>query len=123
MLYFNVHSLLSKIDDLRINCSLFSPGVVCVVETWLDDSIDDSKSFVQGYSVYRLDRNRHGSGVLIYDNDMFSSSVLYKGSPEFELLVISVHCSVDSSPDFCICLLYTSPSPRDATLSRMPSSA
>ena len=24
---------------------------------------------------------------------------------------------------FCICLLYTSPSPRDATLSRMPSSA
>ena len=25
--------------------------------------------------------------------------------------------------DFIICLLYTSPSPRDATLSRMPSSA
>ena len=25
--------------------------------------------------------------------------------------------------DFCACLLYTSPSPRDATLSRMPSSA
>ena len=25
--------------------------------------------------------------------------------------------------DFMICLLYTSPSPRDATLSRMPSSA
>ena len=24
---------------------------------------------------------------------------------------------------FCACLLYTSPSPRDATLSRMPSSA
>jgi len=25
--------------------------------------------------------------------------------------------------DSCVCLLYTSPSPRDATLSRMPSSA
>ena len=25
--------------------------------------------------------------------------------------------------DTCVCLLYTSPSPRDATLSRMPSSA
>ena len=25
--------------------------------------------------------------------------------------------------DICFCLLYTSPSPRDATLSRMPSSA
>ena len=28
-----------------------------------------------------------------------------------------------SDPDLFICLLYTSPSPRDATLSRMPSSA
>ena len=27
------------------------------------------------------------------------------------------------SPNLCYCLLYTSPSPRDATLSRMPSSA
>ena len=27
------------------------------------------------------------------------------------------------SSDYVICLLYTSPSPRDATLSRMPSSA
>ena len=31
-------------------------------------------------------------------------------------------CS-DSSDEDVICLLYTSPSPRDATLSRMPSSA
>ena len=28
-----------------------------------------------------------------------------------------------TSVDFLLCLLYTSPSPRDATLSRMPSSA
>ena len=33
---------------------------------------------------------------------------------------------IDENPQFggtCLCLLYTSPSPRDATLSRMPSSA
>ena len=30
---------------------------------------------------------------------------------------------MDSMPDLRVCLLYTSPSPRDATLSRMPSSA
>ena len=29
----------------------------------------------------------------------------------------------DEGHTFCYCLLYTSPSPRDATLSRMPSSA
>ena len=31
--------------------------------------------------------------------------------------------STAASVVFCTCLLYTSPSPRDATLSRMPSSA
>ena len=48
---------------------------------------------------------------------------------------ISLYCSVTAShsilfdllnrfrPDYPGCLLYTSPSPRDATLSRMPSSA
>ena len=41
---------------------------------------------------------------------MFSCSVLYKGSPEFELLVISIHCSVSPSPDFCIALFYRPPS-------------
>ena len=90
---------------------LFVPGVVCVVcvvETWLDDSID-LEICVQGYSVYRLDHNRHGGGVLIYVKDMFSCSVMYKGSFEFELLVISVHCSVDPSPDFCIALFLQTP--------------
>ena len=34
------------------------------------------------------------------------------------------HCAVENNnAKFQICLLYTSPSPRDATLSRMPSSA
>ena len=33
-----------------------------------------------------------------------------------------IHCRVDNAGN-TTCLLYTSPSPRDATLSRMPSSA
>ena len=34
-----------------------------------------------------------------------------------------VSCALLAREDMCDCLLYTSPSPRDATLSRMPSSA
>ena len=37
--------------------------------------------------------------------------------------VIGVGQGSERKPKFLICLLYTSPSPRDATLSRMPSSA
>ena len=36
---------------------------------------------------------------------------------------VDLHQWVLALPEFSDCLLYTSPSPRDATLSRMPSSA
>ena len=54
VLYFNVRSLLAKLDELRILCSSFSPDIVCIVETWLDDNIDDTEVSIQGYHVYRL---------------------------------------------------------------------
>ena len=38
-------------------------------------------------------------------------------------ILISPHKDKDARDQYEICLLYTSPSPRDATLSRMPSSA
>jgi len=41
LMYFNVRSLLPKIEHLRVICSLFSPGIVCIVESWLDDTISD----------------------------------------------------------------------------------
>ena len=41
-----------------------------------------------------------------------------------DLALTGTHIGCDtSSCGACTCLLYTSPSPRDATLSRMPSSA
>ena len=41
----------------------------------------------------------------------------------FDLLINELLSSLNTSHTYYFCLLYTSPSPRDATLSRMPSSA
>ena len=53
-----VYSLLPKIDNLRTICNLYSPDIVCIVETWLDDTILDSEVAIQGYCLCRLDRSR-----------------------------------------------------------------
>ena len=48
------------------------------------------------------------------------------GAPEFKLVFIKLENAKRIALtliDYIVCLLYTSPSPRDATLSRMPSSA
>ena len=82
-------------------------------------------NIVQGYS----------TGMQI-DNDLMNTNVshnalwdisgeLYTGTALAPLIgdPISFNANSDSSDVYGNCLLYTSPSPRDATLSRMPSSA
>ena len=63
-------------------------------------------------------RNKEAIGALLADHLPKSAKVfeVASGSGEHGLHICQVR------PDIT-CLLYTSPSPRDATLSRMPSSA
>ena len=49
------------------------PDVICVSESWLDNSILDTDIHIPNYSVFRKDRNRHGGGVLIYVTDSLSA--------------------------------------------------
>ena len=106
VLYFNVRSLLPKIDNLRSLCVFHSPDIICIVESWLDDTILDSEVSIQGYTHCRLDRSRHGGGVMIFVKNSFNFSLLFKGTQNYECLVVSVTCSLNVSPDFTIALFY-----------------
>ena len=66
ILYFNARSILPKIDYLRTICSVRSPDVICVVETWLCPDISNSELSMDGYTVVRSDRDRHGGGVMFF---------------------------------------------------------
>ena len=67
ILYTNIRSLLPKIEETRILCSLKKPDVVCITETWLDSSVDSSLIHISGYSLCRNDRkDRRGGGVAVY---------------------------------------------------------
>lgn len=54
-----------KIDELKMFC-ISHMLFVAIVENTLDHTVDDSEFFVKGYCVHRLDRNRHGGGVLLF---------------------------------------------------------
>ena len=56
------------------------------------------------------------------DDDVFISMDPYDDDLTYRLVDAASEV-LNSSPEDILCLLYTSPSPRDATLSRMPSSA
>ena len=63
--YFNSRSLLPKIDCLRTVTTVSSPDCICVVETRLNGDILDNELCIEGYDILRLDRNRHGGGILV----------------------------------------------------------
>ena len=68
-----------------------------------------------------------GYSIRILDTLFYGSHHLPLSDPNLEVLKADIR-DVSLHPKFfedvnTVCLLYTSPSPRDATLSRMPSSA
>ena len=58
-------------DELAAIADALSPDLICVVETWLCSDISNSEISLTGYQLRRLDRDRHGGGVLNYLRDVF----------------------------------------------------
>ena len=65
----NVRSLLHKIEEIRLSLLVAQFDVLCISETWLDESVLSSELEVIGYSALSKHINRHGGGILIYVND------------------------------------------------------
>ena len=70
------HNNTTKLDEIEILAAEYNFTVVYLTETWLDNSIDNVIVQVNGYAdLFRMDRNRHGGGVLAYvKNDIFLCS-------------------------------------------------
>ena len=109
ILYFNVRSILPKMDELKVVVAAQNPSIACVVETLLCDAISDFEISIKDFQLVRLDRNRHGGGVLIYVHSSLNWDVLLNGPNDLEFLSLSI-----SSPrkffKHCISVLYRAPS-------------
>ena len=98
---------------------------------------DDMQAYVEGnFTVTVLDVNESVPTPNVPPDNLDSNGALVMNENEPIGTVVGVFSATDPDANgslhyylhgghasFTICLLYTSPSPRDATLSRMPSSA
>ena len=88
---FNARSILSKLDELSAICSIHSPDIICIVESWLSPDIPNFELFLPNYSTFRCDRNRHGGGILIYTKcSLRVSEIQLNTNLEFILLSIKL---------------------------------
>ena len=69
ILHTNICSLLSKLPEVCILIDKCNLDIISVNETHLDDTIKDFEFNIQGFTMYRNDRNRCGGGVALYIRD------------------------------------------------------
>ena len=107
IIYFNVRSLLPKISELQLLCLTENPDVVCVTETWLDVDVDDCEIEIPGYLCCRLDRNRHGGGLITYFKNTMDYKCVLSDPNGLELFFFLLH---NGNCKICLGLLYRPPS-------------
>ena len=88
----NVRSLQPKLDELHSIAALLRPGIICLTETWLNDSISDSACNLHNYVCFRRDRvGRQRGGVCAHiDAHLPCKRLIDYEEHEVESLWISV---------------------------------
>ena len=66
VMYYNARSILPKMDELHVLVRAQNPSIVFIVESWISEDIQDCEISIEDYHIVRLDRNRHGGGIIIY---------------------------------------------------------
>ena len=108
-----MRSLYNKYDEIMSILTQSQLGILCLNETWLDNTITNSQIHIPGYVIERRDRNRCGGGVLMYireDIDYELRTDIAAVNNLFESLWVEIKC-IDSLPCL-ISSIYRPPSAR-----------
>ena len=101
----NIFSLMPHLDELRIFVSEQRPHIICITETKIGSTIDNSHIEIDDYVVARNDRNRHGRGVAMY----IHKTVNYKSREDLtytEIESIAIQVKVGNYKPFIVTSVY-----------------
>ena len=85
----NVNSLPAKIDEIALLASCGRLDVLAIVESKLDLSFSDASLRIEGYDLFRRDRNRNGGGVALYVRSSHRATLVFS-DPILELLAVRI---------------------------------
>ena len=112
IIHFNARSLLPKLVEVRTLAAESNAAIVCVTETWLDDSLMDSEIELPGYVVQRKDRERSGGGVCMY----IRSDLAFNPRPELstdQLETLWIEILLPKTKPILVCVCYRPPHQND----------
>ena len=110
LFHLNIHSLLPKIEELRTYILNSPIKILCINETFLDSSVDNSEIQIPGFHLFRNDFSRNCGGVALYFRDTFSPYLISCRSRNNHVEGISVQIHIGNTP-FIISSIYRRPVP------------
>ena len=99
--------MVKNIDEFRMYGLNHQYDIICVIETWLDNTVNDDEVELDGYDLVRKDRNRHGGGVAMF----IRSTINYKTRSDImpdNLETITVEITKPKAKPFLLNTLQTS---------------
>ena len=113
LLLTNTNRLCNKLDELYVICSLLTPSIIAITESWLTTNITDDAISLNRYQVYRRDRvGQIGGGVMMYvRNDIASKHLTSYDSDMLEVLFVSLRPKLLPRPFtiVVVCVAYCPP--------------
>ena len=88
--HLNVCSLMKNFEELQNLLIHHDIDIFTMCETRLDGNINDFTIEIDGYHIIRLDRNRHGGGIIVYIRNSVHYSVISEFVNDLELLCIKI---------------------------------
>lgn len=89
LLYTNIRSIQNKLYEFHSVVEYYSPQIIGLTETWLNNVIQSSYLSLPSYTIYRNDRNTRGGGVLLAINSKLKSCIVQEQS-ECEILAVDI---------------------------------
>ena len=99
ILNINCRSIINKVDELKDICYKLKPIIVCLTETWMDQTVPQSYIVPEGYSIIRKDRTdnfkqrygkANGGGVAILHKKNVKIKLKNIGDKDDEVLWVEV---------------------------------
>jgi exonuclease III len=106
----NCRSMVPKFEEISHIVVSTNIDVLCLTETWLDESVFDSDILIDGFTLFRKDRcERSGGGVAIYiknDINFVDRSINEKGMLEAIFIEIVTN---SNNPNILLSCIYRPP--------------
>ena len=92
--HLNINSIRNKFLDFK-ELVLSDTDICLISETKLDDSFPDQQFHVNGYKMFRKDRNKFGGGLILFVKENIPCKVLntFRFSEECEIISINFSMS------------------------------